>query len=66
MPFWKMNHKRYLSLALVFIVLSTFSGPSLSASTQAGPSGCVDCHTDESSLKALYVPPKIEASKGTG
>jgi hypothetical protein len=49
-----------------FVILVLFIVVTLQAQQTKNISGCVQCHTSDDALKALYKPPKIAVSEGEG
>jgi hypothetical protein len=63
------SHKERGSPVKNFIVLVFFIflvSPSMVEASAQKDSACIRCHTDESTLKSLFIPPKIEAGEGEG
>lgn len=59
-----MDKKGLLFVSLVILIL--FIVVTLQAQQPKNTSGCVQCHTSDSILKALYKPQKIDLSEGEG
>lgn len=59
-----MGKKAVLFASLIILVL--FIVITLQAQQTKNISGCVQCHTSDAALKALYKPPKIDISEGEG
>lgn len=53
--------KKIVLLALSFVFLAAGV-----ANAAGQTSGCVKCHTDETTLKSLFSPPKVAVSSGEG
>ncbi|MCX8022176.1 MAG: hypothetical protein N2745_05320 [Syntrophorhabdaceae bacterium] len=59
--------RKYLYGTLVVSVAVTFLFfMFLSQDVDSAENGCIKCHTDESLLKSLYKPKKIDAAEGEG
>jgi hypothetical protein len=57
--------RRFVSFA-AFAIVVLFIVVTLQAQQTKNISGCVQCHTSDSALKALNKPPKITVSEGEG
>lgn len=59
-----MTIRLRISITLLVLTLAgLFSVPALWAAEQ---STCIGCHSDESILKALFTPPKLDQGEGEG
>jgi hypothetical protein len=55
----------YVYISMPFIMLLFCFVPP-SQANQSPSSTCVKCHTDDATLKTLFIPPSIPVSEGEG
>jgi hypothetical protein len=53
----------YISMSIIMLLIC-FVSPSWS--DQPPSNTCVKCHTDDATLKTLFIPPSIPISEGEG